>query len=176
MLGGRRILRLFVTALAVAALAGASSGCTRSLYRRQADREAHYLIREKSLGTPWAVPDSFTIAPDQRSRFFDATSADFPTLPPAGPSLYQYQLPMRGAGRSLSPATRSGLEQRRSPEGAIPPVDDPEMLPPSPVTRSPNVPRGQTEATPATVSPVVYRPVHAGRSASSTGRPVSGRC
>ncbi len=68
-------------------------GCNRTLYRRQADREANYLVREKSVGTPWQVPDTFTIQPDPRSRFFDPTDPDFPTLPPAGPQLYQYQLP-----------------------------------------------------------------------------------
>ena len=71
----------------------AFSGCTRTMYRRQADREANYLVREKSVGTPWQVPEYYTIQPDPRSRFFDPTDPDFPTLPPAGPHLYQYQLP-----------------------------------------------------------------------------------
>lgn len=68
-------------------------GCTRTRYRRQADQEAGYLVREKSVGTPWELPQDFTIQPDPRSRFFDPTDPDYPTLPPAGPQLYQYQLP-----------------------------------------------------------------------------------
>jgi len=63
------------------------------MYRRQADREAYYLLHEKSCGTPWQVPENFTVQPDTRSRFFDPSDPDDPTLPPAGPFLYQYQLP-----------------------------------------------------------------------------------
>ncbi len=68
-------------------------GCSRQFYRRQVDREAGYLVREKSVGTPWEVPENYTIQPDPRSRFFDPTDPDFPTLPPAGPNLYSYKLP-----------------------------------------------------------------------------------
>ena len=41
------------------------SGCTRGLYRRQADRESHYLVREKSVGTPWEIPErqALTLTP-----------------------------------------------------------------------------------------------------------------
>lgn len=124
---------------AAAALAGSLSGCTRGLYRRQADRETHYLIREKSLGTPWAVPDSFTIEPDMRSRFFDATHPDFPTLPPAGPRLYEYQLPFSGSGRAAGTAEASSRESRAPAlDVPVPGVGDQqaperfEMLPPEP--------------------------------------------
>jgi hypothetical protein len=84
------------------------TGCTRGVYRRQADRESHYLVREKSVGTPWAIPESYTIQPDPRSRFFDPSQPDFPVLPPAGPQLYQYQLPElsnrdRGRAEPLPP-------------------------------------------------------------------------
>lgn len=81
------------TWLALLVVCGATSGCTRGLYRRQADREAYYLIQEKSVGTPWGIPDWFTVTPSAASRFHDPTSPDFPTLPPAGPQLYSYQLP-----------------------------------------------------------------------------------
>jgi hypothetical protein len=96
----------------------ALTGCSRGLYRRQADRESHYLLREKSVGTPWAIPESYTIAPDPRSRFFDPTHPDFPVLPPAGPQLYQYQLPElshRGSGKmeSLPPPLRSEPDDAR---------------------------------------------------------------
>ncbi len=96
----------------------ALTGCSRGLYRRQADRESHYLIREKSVGTPWAIPESYTIAPDPRSRFFDPTHPDFPMLPPAGPQLYQYQLPElshRGSRKSesLPPPLRNEPDDAR---------------------------------------------------------------
>ncbi|MFW6170610.1 MAG: TolC family protein [Planctomycetota bacterium] len=118
-------------------------GCTRSRYRVQADREANYLVREKSLGTPWEVPDAFTIDPDARSRFFDPTDPDYPTLPPAGPRLYEYQLPELN-GRGSGQASDSELETlpRVPPDGSgeqgeLPsaPVPEP-LVPPSPQGRS----------------------------------------
>lgn len=85
--------------LAVLASCHTQVGCTRGRYRRQADREAYYLIQEKSVGTPWAIPDWFTVTPDPQSRFFDPTNPDCPALPPAGPQLNTYQLPpLHGAG------------------------------------------------------------------------------
>ena len=70
------------------------------------------------MGTPWAIPESYTIMPDPRSRFFDPTHPDFPTLPPAGPQLYQYELPElshRGSGKteSLPPPLRSEPDDAR---------------------------------------------------------------
>ena len=116
-----------LTMMVVMAIVAIVSGCSRSLYRRQADREAHYLIREKSLGTPWEIPDSYTIQPDVRSRFFDPTDPDFPTLPPAGPNLYQYRLPElthRGAGQleMLPPtAPHPAVEPGELPSPPLPP-------------------------------------------------------
>ncbi len=106
-------------------------GCTRRLYRRQADREANYLVREKSVHTPWEIPASYTIQPDPRSRFFDPTDPDFPTLPPAGPKLYHYQLP------ELS-SQRKSWQPEPLPETApkpIPgePATEPELPAPPPV-------------------------------------------
>jgi len=69
------------------------AGCHRAYYRRRADREANYLVREKSTGTPWEVPPQFSIRPDPRSRFYDPSDADHPALPPAGPFLYEYKIP-----------------------------------------------------------------------------------
>jgi hypothetical protein len=96
-LGTDRTRAIGIGALLVI-LCVALTGCSRGLYRRQADRESHYLIREKSLGTPWAIPESYTVDPDPRSRFFDPSHPDYPTLPDAGPHLYQYQLPPLSRG------------------------------------------------------------------------------
>ncbi len=78
------------------------AGCTRRMYRRQADREVNYLLREKSVDTPWELARRYSVMPDVRSRFFDPTNPDFPTLPSAGPSLFEYQLPLP-LGRLESP-------------------------------------------------------------------------
>ncbi len=117
--------RILGTWMVLAWIGMALTGCSRGLYRRQADRESHYLIREKSVGTPWSIPEGFTIAPDPRSRFFDATHPDYPRLPPAGPQLYQYQLPRLGrtadrqeSAEPLPPA--SGHEPDSVPELPVP--------------------------------------------------------
>ena len=108
----------------------AMPGCTRALYRRQADREANYLVREKSVGTPWQIPATYTIQPDPRSRFFDPTNPNFPSLPPAGPHLYQYQLPDVGQSKgwqaeplppTLPEVPQSPPESNPAPELPSPP-------------------------------------------------------
>ncbi len=121
----RAILLFLVTIFAL-------PSCNRTLYRRQADREANYLVREKSVGTPWQVPDTYTIQPDPRSRFFDPTDPDFPTLPPAGPHLYQYQLPLLERAESL-PSTLPDAA------GPAPELPSPMPVPDQPPEGSPGV-------------------------------------
>ncbi len=105
--------------LAILAAVLLEAGCGRSLYRRQADRESHYLVREKSIGTPWEIPENYTVQPDPRSRFFDPTPTDHPILPPAGPQLYAYSLPIPGRPRSTDaevvPAPQPNGTQSNSP-------------------------------------------------------------
>lgn len=109
------------------------SGCTRSRYRVQADREANYLVREKSLGTPWEVPDSFTIEPDSRSRFYDPTDRDYPTLPPAGPQLYEYELSELSGTRSGRGLTGEGGQPETLPAAAPDRPDGQSELPTPPI-------------------------------------------
>jgi hypothetical protein len=140
--------------LALATVA-APAGCTRTLYRRQADREANYLVREKSVGTPWEVPDDYTIQPDPRSRFFDPTDPDFPTLPPAGPQLYQYKLPELNSSRRGKwepeplPETLPANPQSPSPElPAPPPIPELNSVPSGPAAAQRNPASAQTNAVP----------------------------
>lgn len=154
--GGRNGVMIVLT---VAILA--TCGCTRTLYRRQADREANYLVREKSVGTPWEVPDSYTIQPDPRSRFFDRTDPDFPTLPPAGPDLYRYQLPqLRGRlawqPERLPPTMpdEEGGGPTDETELPVPPLTPPGDAPPPPP------PPATGAGEPA--SPVTHRQTSAG--------------
>ncbi len=111
-----------------------ASGCSRQFYRRQADRETGYLVREKSVGTPWEVPRDYSIQPDPRARFFDPTDPNFPTLPPAGPNLYQYRLPaLRGRGdwqAEQLPDTAPGT-MSETLEMPAPPVPPPSIAPPT---------------------------------------------
>lgn len=117
--------RLRITGVWLAVLAAVllEVGCGRGLYRRQADREAHYLVREKSIGTPWEIPENYTVQPDPRSRFYDPTPTDHPLLPPAGPQLYSYTLPIAGRPRS------SDAEAVPAPQPSAAPAGEPLPLP-----------------------------------------------
>ncbi len=110
------------------------SGCSRQFYRRQADRETGYLVREKSVGTPWEVPREYSIQPDPRSRFFDPTDPNYPTLPPAGPFLYSYQLPQLRGRRDGQPETLPDAPPgrlERPLEIPAPPLPPPSLAPPT---------------------------------------------
>lgn len=90
----------------------AAIGCSRGHYRLRADGEAYAVLTEKSAATPWEPPPGFTVVPDQRSRFFDATPTDDPLLPVPAPQLYAYalpDLPTRDPGRFYD-AGESGAE------------------------------------------------------------------
>lgn len=73
---------------------GLLSGCSRAHYRVATDRNAYGLLAEKSVATPWQVPEGFNILPHPASRFFDPTSIEHPVLPPPAPHLYSYHLPI----------------------------------------------------------------------------------
>jgi len=68
-------------------------GCSRTRYRTAADRDTYRIIQEKSLCLQDKVDANYTIRPDSRSRFFDATNPDCPQLPVPRPVLYGYSLP-----------------------------------------------------------------------------------
>ncbi|MEX2288586.1 MAG: hypothetical protein WD648_15925 [Planctomycetaceae bacterium] len=81
------VFRLIVGPLLLAALS--ATGCTRSEYRRAADREAGELVHEKSNDPRWGLP-GFTIDVDPRSRYFDPYDPDKPPMPPDDPVAHQF--------------------------------------------------------------------------------------
>lgn len=66
-----------------------AAGCTRIYYRRSADREATFLINEKSVDPRYAIWD-INVYSDPRSRFFDPYRPDRPPLPPDDPVAAQF--------------------------------------------------------------------------------------
>jgi hypothetical protein len=56
------------------------NGCHRGYYRRQADKEAEHLIRQKQNDPRWANPDA-SIETHPESRLHDPFSADHPPMP-----------------------------------------------------------------------------------------------
>lgn len=72
-----------------ACLLCALSGCSRTIYRLRADKEAKYLVTQKSNDPRWDLLD-FTIGMDPRSRFFDPTDPDCPPMPYDDPASHRY--------------------------------------------------------------------------------------
>jgi hypothetical protein len=66
------------------------AGCTRGRYYVQADREVSTLLAEKSCDPRWAVPASYNVRQDERSRFYDAYNQVFPPMPPDDPTAHRY--------------------------------------------------------------------------------------
>src|SRR5688572_30542 len=93
------------------------TGCTRNRYRTAADAETYIVLEQKIAGRPWQPP-GFTIQVDPRSRMFDPTNPNAPTLPYPGPRLYAYQLPpLMAPGGEQRPAA----EEVPVPEESLPP-------------------------------------------------------
>lgn len=64
-----------------------ASGCARSWYREQADREAADVVAEKVIATVGPVEsEPFSITPGPESRLYDSTDPDHPPLPPDDPA------------------------------------------------------------------------------------------
>ena len=82
-------------------------GCSRTHHRMRADAETYGTLAEKTVGFPWSVDQYFTVIPDGRSRFRDATPIDDPCLPVPTPRLYAYEIPWL-AGISYRPPTAEG--------------------------------------------------------------------
>src|SRR5262245_45773832 len=81
-------------------LLGLLAGCSRAHYRREADCDTYGIIREKTIATPWDLPDGFTIDNDPASRLADPSDPDYPILPPATPRLHTYRLPETSRSRA----------------------------------------------------------------------------
>jgi hypothetical protein len=74
----------------VYALLSAAAGCSRNRYYCQADKEAKYLIAQKSCDPRWAAPPDYSIDMDPRSRFHDSCNPVFPPMPPDDPASHRY--------------------------------------------------------------------------------------
>ncbi|MCA9152611.1 MAG: hypothetical protein KDA92_25080, partial [Planctomycetales bacterium] len=74
---------------ALIAATALSSSCTRQQYRTQADREAEYLVAEKSFDARWALPN-FNINLDPRSRYYDPHPLDASPMPKDDPASHQF--------------------------------------------------------------------------------------
>ncbi len=61
------------------------SGCSRSFWRRQADKDSYRAIEQHFTDGRWLLP-RIGLTPDPRSRFFDPYSPDTPPLPPDDPA------------------------------------------------------------------------------------------
>lgn len=72
-------------------------GCSRSQYRRWADRDSYRILAEQQAGASWEVPP-FSIEPPPQSRLHDPTPPDYPPMPPDDPEAHRY---MRRAGNKL---------------------------------------------------------------------------
>jgi hypothetical protein len=83
----RRLSRLLW--LAMLFLAAIPAGCHRDYYRRQADRDALDLIRERTNDARWSL-DNYRFEPDPQSRMFDPFNRDRPPMPPDDPESHEY--------------------------------------------------------------------------------------
>lgn len=68
--------------------ASASTGCSRTFYRRQADIDAYSMVREKANHPHWALSD-YSISVDPRSRMYDPYAVDCPPIPPDDATAHQ---------------------------------------------------------------------------------------
>ena len=77
-------------------------GCSRTKYRRAADRDAYRIVQEKSACLGEQVPADYTVKPDPRSRFYDPTNPDCPQLPVPRSVLNSYAIPQLNSDSSRS--------------------------------------------------------------------------
>ena len=73
------------------------SGCSRTKYRLNADKQAYGAIAERNTDPRWQV-DDYDIEIDPRSRYFDPYDPDRPPMPPDDPSSHQYMQRVNGIG------------------------------------------------------------------------------
>src|SRR4051812_33744636 len=87
---GRHPLRLApAIALVVGLIFTSAGGCTRTYYRKQADREVTHILNQKNVPGRWGLPN-FRLEYDPRSRYFDQTNPDHPPMPPDDPSSHVF--------------------------------------------------------------------------------------
>ncbi len=82
-----------------------ANGCTRTKYRRAADRDTYRIVQEKSARLRERVSADYSVKPDPRSRFYDSTNPDCPQLPVPRSVLNGYSLPELASDAPSSPPT-----------------------------------------------------------------------
>ena len=80
---------VWATFLLLAAVVIAASGCSRTKYRLQADRDAYHLITDRAVDPRWRA-SNYSIEIDPRSRYFDAYDPDHSPMPPDDPDSHKY--------------------------------------------------------------------------------------
>ena len=79
------------------ALLGAGLGCTRSLYRKRADKETYSAIAGKASFLPPELQlRDPSIEPDPESRFFSELDPDRPPMPPDDPLSHHFMVKVAG--------------------------------------------------------------------------------
>jgi len=78
-----------VTGVLVVLTAIGGSGCSRSDYRQQADRDAYDVIEERNHDPRWAA-SRYGIEIDPRSRFYDIYDPDNSPMPADDPAAHRY--------------------------------------------------------------------------------------
>ena len=63
------------------------AGCSRSFYRKQADKEVGEVLADKDKYAEWKI-ENWHIYPDPRARFADPSDPDHPPKPPDDPATY----------------------------------------------------------------------------------------
>ncbi|MEY2600450.1 MAG: hypothetical protein RLZZ142_2709 [Verrucomicrobiota bacterium] len=108
----QRVPRVLVTSIGATALIATVLGCSRSMYRHQADREVYQAIlqKEQALGLP---PEQLaaSIEPSPNARFFDPSNPDQLPMPPDDP--HSHALMQRVDGK------KGPAKWEHSPEEAV---------------------------------------------------------
>lgn len=92
-------------------------GCSRAFYRQQADQDVAAIYAEKRAEEAFTLPPLPWIGVDPRSRFFDPSPDDCPTLPDPVPRLNAYPLPPLISGNPNAPAEAAEITDG-APSGA----------------------------------------------------------
>lgn len=71
---------------AISCLVG-PGGCTRSFYRKRADKEVSTVLAEKNRYPQWSI-EQYHVYPDPMARFADPTDPDRPPIPPDDPAAW----------------------------------------------------------------------------------------
>ncbi|MEX2285501.1 MAG: TolC family protein [Planctomycetaceae bacterium] len=86
---GHGTQRVLLAAACGILLCLASTGCSRTFWRLQADKDVYHLLDAKTLDPRWDLP-RLDLTPDPRSRFCDPYDPDKPPLPLDDPAANEY--------------------------------------------------------------------------------------